>query len=110
MRPDQRVIIRGPLTELWNAEGPLPLRRVRDLDRATIAHLLRVGTPTFVLGHGGEAPRWIPASETFTVWQRVRDLVVAPEATYENDGELRYRASEWEGLASGPVVLFEAHH
>src|SRR5687768_18566032 len=104
MRPDQRVIIHSPLTELWNAEGPLPLLRTRELDREAVAELLRAGDVTFVLGHGGEPPRWIAREDTFAVWKRARDRLVAPDAGHPNDGEVRYRASEWTGLASGPVV------
>ena len=110
MRPDQRIVISGPLTELWDARGPVAAARGLDLGRAAIAELLRRGPVTFVLAHGGRPLEWVGAERTFEVWREVRDRVIPPGASVANDGALRYRASEWAGPATGTLVVLEAVH
>jgi hypothetical protein len=48
----QKIITQIPLTELWNADGPLDARRAENLGGADIKRLLRDG-PSFVVAEPG---------------------------------------------------------
>ena len=110
MDPAKRIIISLPLEELWNAAGPVSAQRIRYLDREGIAALLRLGRTRFVVAHDGASPEWVAPDQTFEVWRELRAKVVAPDSHPENDGELRYWASEWADEGSGPLVVFEGFH
>jgi hypothetical protein len=110
MDPAKRIITSLPLEELWNAAGPVSAERIRYLDRVAIADLLRLGGARFLVAHLGAAPEWVAPDQTFAVWRELREKVVAPDSRPENDGELRYWASEWADEGSGPLVVFESFH
>ena len=110
MRVDQRLVTEIPLAGLWNDEGLVNATRGRHLARAAVAARLRSGPVAFAIADVGRQLRWIPPRQAFNTWTVIRDWVVDPDASYENDGMLRYRASEWSGPTTGPIILFEALH
>lgn len=110
MRPDQRIVIRLPLEELWTDGGPSTAKRGGPLDREAIAGLLRAGGARLVVANVHDRLEWVAPEHTFPRWKELRERLVAPEAVHENDGELRYRASAWADDGSTPIVLFEASH
>jgi hypothetical protein len=110
MRPDQRIVTRLPLEELWTDRGPIAAARSRALDREDIASLLRAGGVRFVVANLGDRLEWITPEHAFEHWKVLRERLVAPETVHENDGEVRFRASVWPDDASEPIIVFEAHH
>ena len=68
MRPEQRVVTAIPLSELWNAAGPVAAMRGAALGAPDIAELLRHGPVQFVVADAGPL-RWIPSSESYTFWK-----------------------------------------
>ncbi len=81
MRPDQRVVTRLPLTELWDPHGTLPMERGRTVGREHVTDLLRSGRARFVLANCGDPLRWIPSDDTYRFWKaEVKDHLVEPDA------------------------------
>jgi hypothetical protein len=60
----QKIVTQIPLTELWNADGPLDARRAKNLGEADIKRLLRDG-PSFVVAETGLPLRWICEDDRF---------------------------------------------
>jgi hypothetical protein len=116
IRPDQRIVTRLPLTELWDTQGRLGLRRMRPLGREQIADLLREGPVRFVRANSGLPLEWIPAEDCYSFWkEEVKAHLVEPEGEkriYLDDfpGEYCYIAEEWgEGELDRVVVLRTLH-
>jgi hypothetical protein len=117
MRPDQRVVTRLPLTELWDAHGILPMERRRAVGREQVADLLRSGRVRFVLANCGDPLRWIPPDDSYRFWkEEVKSHLVEPDVA-----ERGFRLEEWPGEScfvgtvwgeGDPenVVLLEIHH
>jgi len=49
LRPDQRIVVRMPLIELWDDGGTLTGERVRNLDQTDLVELLRSGPVQFLV-------------------------------------------------------------
>ena len=63
MRPDQRILPRLPLTELWDARGVLPMERRQAVGHECVADSLRSGR--------GDLLRWIlPTTATASAKKR----------------------------------------
>jgi len=69
MRPDQRVVTRLPLTELWDAHGVLPLARGRVVGRKQVADLLRRAWVTFVLANCSDPLTWVAPEDGHRFWK-----------------------------------------
>ena len=115
MRPEQRVVTRGPLTELWDDTGLLTLVRQRQVDRNEVTEVLRHGAVRFVVADIGHKVKWIPANDCYSYWkEEVKPHLADPEVSVpleEFPGEYCYFASEWRGGDSGAaVILLERHH
>jgi hypothetical protein len=117
MRPDQRVVTRLPLTELWDAQGVLRMERGRVVGREQVADLLRNGRVRFVLADCGSPLRWIPPNDSYRFWnEEVKHHLVEPEVA-ENGfrledwpGQYCFVGTEWGEDPQDNVVLLETHH
>jgi hypothetical protein len=113
MRPDQRIVTKIPLTELWDEKGALPGERIRQLDENLIRGLMGTGQVQFIVANCGEKLNWIPMSERFEFWKTVRPQVAAPSQPVhlkQFPNETAYVASEWRGNTGECLILLEAHH
>lgn len=119
MRPDQRVVVSLPFTELWDSVGPVAARRGRRLGGADILELLHAegGVQFVVAGVGEGPPRWVPAADAHRFWKAgVQPRIVPADAIrFDYDaypGGYCYVATEWlldrPGVAR--LVLLESHH
>lgn len=116
MDPAKRIVTTMPLHELWDRDGPLPLKRGRTLSAADIAERLRVGPVRFVVADVGPLT-WVEASATFRFWkEEVKPHLVDPLAADSGffldtfPGSYAYVATEWLGDAPFTVVLLETYH
>lgn len=111
MDPAQRVVTSGPLTELWNEQGPLTATRVGDADGARVVALLQSGA-TFVVAD--VRLHWLPAQERFAFWKsEVKSRLAPPGAHLHSEdfpGGYCYLASEWRLADGAAVVLLEKMH
>lgn len=113
MRPDQRIVTKLPLTELWDERGTVTRKRVRNLDQNNLAELLRAGPLRFVMADCGVNLRWIAMEERFEFWKTVRPQIanpLKPMGLHEYPNETAYTASEWHGRTGERVILLEKHH
>jgi hypothetical protein len=105
-----RRVTRLPLTELWNASGPVSGRvRREELTAAEIEDLLRAGPVQFVEIVMSKAPNWVTIDDRFAFWkERLQPLLTqwGPENRIYTDELPVYVASEWavDGVAV-PVVV-----
>ena len=112
MDNELRVVTRLPLQELWRDDGFSTTTRGRSLTAEDVRTFLISGPVQFVVADVGEAPRWIPASESFQFWKQEAKPHLATEARASLDqfpGGYCYFASQWEGEYT-PIVLLEKHH
>jgi len=117
MRPNQRVVTRLPLTELWDARGTLRIERRRAVGRERVTELLRNGRVRFVLANCGDPLKWIPPDDNYRFWKEdVKRHLIEPE-----DVERGLRLEGWpdESVIVGTewgegdgynVILLEIHH
>jgi len=109
----ERVVTSLPLTEMWDASGPLSLSRDRRLSVSDIAELLRTGVREFVVADGGRPLRWISGQECLDFWKREAKARIAEGDQIfldEFPEGLAYVATSWRGSAGRVIVLFESHH
>ncbi|HYO62055.1 MAG TPA: hypothetical protein VER08_00205 [Pyrinomonadaceae bacterium] len=114
MEPGQRYVSQTPLHELWNEQGSLTARKLREVDAADIKNLLKAGKVRFVVADVGDKLNWIPPGECYTFWKsEVSGRLAAPSAPVHLEdfpGEYCYLASEWESGGGAPIVLLEKIH
>ena len=113
MRPDQRIVTKLPLTELWDESGTLLGERIRHLDQKLIRDLMRTGPVQFIVANCGTKLNWIPMQERFKFWETVRPHVADPSKPIylkEFPNEIAYIASEWRGSTEESLILLETHH
>ena len=113
MRPDQRIVTKLPLTELWNETGALPGERIRHLDENLIRGLMGIGQVQFIVADCGAKLNWIPMQERFEFWKTVRPQIADPMKPIQLDqfpNETAYAASEWRGRTGEYLILLEKHH
>lgn len=115
MDPKHRVVVRLPLEEIWDNDGPVESHKLRDLSRNEITDLLRAGSVRFVVANPGEPLNWVGAPECFDFWKTEvsRRLFDPREESFDMDrmpGGYGYVASEWSAVAGERVVLLEMAH
>ena len=113
MRPDQRIVTKLPLPELWDETGTLLGERIRDLDQNVLRELVGAGPLRFVVANCGAKLNWIPKQERFEFWKTVRPHIADPSKPiylklFPN--ETAYIASQWRGSAGECLILLETHH
>ncbi|WP_165249791.1 hypothetical protein [Paludisphaera soli] len=117
IRPEQRLIMQTPLTELWDARGTLPIKERRDVGCEQVRQLLRDGPVRFVIADCGRTIRWIALEDSFRFWKEevkshLIDWSVHVRGTRLEDwpGEYFYSGSEWDEVDGAAVVLLVKHH
>jgi hypothetical protein len=115
VRPDQRIVTKLPLAELWDDQGTLKGERVRSLHQNHLAELLRLGPVQFVVADCGSNLEWIPIDERFQFWKRIQRQIAdfdphQPIRLEQFPNQTAYTASQWCGRAGECVVLLEKHH
>lgn len=113
MKPDQRIVTRIPLKELWDDNGTVDAKRIRSLDQKEIAEPLRVAEPRFAVADCGVKLRWLDSQQRLDFWKSVRSHIADPNEPFYLSNfpdEVAYFASEWRLQNGACVVLLEAHH
>lgn len=113
MRPDQRIVTKLPLTELWDERGTLEGELVRHLDQNLIRELMRTGTVQFIVADCGMKLNWMAVNDRFEFWKTVRPQIADPSQPIhlkQFPNETAYIASEWRGNLGECLILLEAHH
>jgi hypothetical protein len=113
MRPDQRIVTKLPLTELWDETGALHGERIRHLDENLIRELMRAGQVQFIVANCGAKLNWMPMPERFEFWKTVRSQVadaLRPISLERFPNQTAYIASEWRGRTGECLILLETHH
>lgn len=113
MRPDQRIVTKLPLAELWDETGALPGERIRHLDESLIRGLMGIGQVQFIVADCGAKMNWISQQERFEFWKMVWPQIADPMKPIQLDqfpNETAYTASEWLGRTGECLILLEKHH
>jgi hypothetical protein len=108
-----RIVVRTPLTELWDNDGPIAARRGRDLSAEDIRAILHSGSVKFVVANVGSPLRWVPEDECFAFWRNeVQPRVADPSGASLNEfpGGYCYFATEWMPVRGSPLVVLECAH
>jgi hypothetical protein len=96
--PGLRIVTRLPLTELWNAEGPVAAVELGALSEEEVRAKLRLGA-VGVVASGGKPLRWLRGAELFEWWKvEARPRLVEPERTRRYDVPPRASAEERPGV------------
>lgn len=114
MRLGQRIVSKAPLDELWNEQGVVSEKELRELNASDITEMLRAGKVRFVVADVGSPLKWTPVDDCYSFWKaEVKNHLADPAAkNYLNNfpGGYCYFASEWESKGGGPVVLLTVRH
>ena len=114
MKIDDRVVTHLPLTDLFDANGPVAAERVVALGVQDIQEMLRRGPCRFVFAEGGRPLTWTEAATCFATWaHEVRPHLAAPESKNNLDefpGAYLYFASAWRLQDGEEIVVLEMHH
>lgn len=113
MKPELRYVSRMPLAELWNENGVIAAKKVRDLRSSDIVSMLRAGRVRFVVAEIRHHLQW-NIEDCYEFWKsKVKMHLAQPDAErYLEDfpGEYCYFASEWKADVGEPIVLLEKSH
>jgi hypothetical protein len=113
MPPDQRVVTKIPLTELWNERGTISRERTRWLAKSDLAELLRAGPLQFVVADCGIKLMWVPTQQRFEFWKTVKPQIADPAKPIFREQfpeETAYIASQWRGRAGECLILLAKYH
>lgn len=113
MRPDQRIVVRTPIIELWNDQGSVAAERIRSLSENDLRELVRTTSLQFVVANVGNKLRWVPKDERFDFWKSIQSQIAEPSkpiylAQFLN--ETAYSASEWRTTTGERLIVLETHH
>jgi hypothetical protein len=113
LRPNQRIVAKLPLSELWDESGTLLGERIRHLDQNLIRELLQTGPVQFIVANCAGKLNWIPTQEPFEFWKMVQPQIADATKLIQLDqfpNETAYTASEWRGRTGECLILLESHH
>jgi hypothetical protein len=113
MDPSFRVVMRIPMSELWDTDGNLTAAKKRTLGGSDVATMLQEGLIRFVVAECGDPLRWIPTSDCSDFWKtELKHRIVETETFDQSDfpGAYCYVASEWADGEPLPLVLLEMYH
>ena len=110
----QKIVTQTPLTELWNADGPVGCTRAENVGERDIKRLLQDGS-SFVVAETGLPLRWISEDDRFVFWKtEVSCRLVAPGTDGfcldDFPGSYCYVAAIWKCTSAAPVIVLEKHH
>ena len=86
MRPDQRVVTKMPLTEIWDDSGTLNGERIKYLDESTLRELVGSSCVQFIVAYPGLKLDWIPTEKRFEFWKTIRPQIADPAKQFINAG------------------------
>jgi hypothetical protein len=113
MQSSQRLITELPLHELWNDDGVVQSRKVRDLSIEDLRELVSRGAVRFVIADVDAKPKWIAESACFDFWKGGVQKHIADSARRVHLEDFPngycYFAEEWEG-AESPIVVLRRYH
>jgi hypothetical protein len=107
------MVVKMPLTELWDDEGTLVGERIRNLNQTDLTELLRTGAVQFLVADPGLELRWIRTPQQIEFWKTVRPQIAHPEKPIYREqvlNESAYIASEWRGRTGECLILLEKYH
>jgi hypothetical protein len=113
VRPEQRIVVKIPIKELWDERGPISGLRISELDPGSIRLLLKSGLVKFVVADVGLPLQWIEPDDRFDFWKAAGLNVAVPEQEIPLEhfpNNLAYFASQWAGRDGECIVLLEKHH
>jgi hypothetical protein len=113
LRPEQRIVTKLPVSEIWDDRGTLLGERIRYLDQDRIRELLRTGPVQFIVADCGTKLNWVPTQERFEFWKTVRPQIADPMKPIQLrqfPNETAFTASEWRGRTGECLILLEKHH
>lgn len=113
MKPQERIVTRQPMAELWRADGFSTTERAAWLTAHELAGMLAAGPIHFVVSNVGDPLEWIAPAERFEFWKREVKAHLADPSTpvvlEQYPEEYCYLASLWHGDEL-PIVLLEKYH
>ena len=114
MKPELRQVSQMPLAALWNADGVIAAKKVRELGLTEIVSMLRTGRVRFVVADIGHHLQWVSSENCYDFWKsEVKMHLAQPDAKiYLEDfpGEYCYFASEWKPDVGEPIILLAKCH
>lgn len=114
MKPELRHVSQMPLAELWDDNGVIAAKKVRDLDSSEIVSMLRAGRVRFVVADIGHHLQWISVEDCYEFWKsEVKMHLAQPDAKIcleDFPGEYCYVASQWGDDLAEPIVLLAKSH
>jgi hypothetical protein len=113
VQPEQRIVTRLPLTELWDSSGAVRAERLRNVDQTAVQEQLRSGPVQFVIADCGSKLDWIPLAKRFDFWKMALPHIADPSKPIylgEFPNQIAYIASQWSGNERGCLILLEMHH
>jgi hypothetical protein len=109
----KRVVMRMPLDELWDSDGPVAGSRCEQLDRDAIKEIIGRNDTRIVVADIGAPLKWLVGRERFRLWkEEVAPRLAPPWDGWRLEsfpGEYCYVASRWV-CGGANVILFEKHH
>lgn len=108
-----RVVMRIPMSELWDLDGSMAAKKQRTVCGSDVAAMLRHGPVRFVVAECGDPLTWIPSSHCYDFWKtELKPRIVETETFEQADfpGAYCYVASEWDDGQPLPLVLLEMYH
>ncbi len=79
--PKQRIVVSMPLTTIWNQDGDLNAKRIRELGVEDIRTMLRQNSVQFVIANLGSPMNWIDPDLSLDFWRRVaKERIVSPDS------------------------------
>ena len=108
-----RVVMRIPMSELWDSEGNLTASKQRTLGGSDVAALLRQGLVRFVVAECGDSLKWIPPSQCYDFWKTELKHRIVETETFDQanfPGAYCYVVSEWADGQPSSLVLLEMYH
>jgi hypothetical protein len=112
LKPNQRIVTKLPLTEVWDENGTLHGGRVRHLEQNLIRELMQTGTVQFIVANCGTKLNWIAVTGLSSGKLFANKSPTHRNPSISNSFRMRtaYIASEWHGSAGQCLILLEAHH
>jgi hypothetical protein len=69
--PQQRIVGSTPLSAIWNCDGDLDAKRIRDVGADDIKSMLQQGPVQFVVANVGSPLDWIQPDLSLDFWRQI---------------------------------------
>ena len=111
MKPEQKIVISTPLSELWDSSGPVDGQLAEDLDEFEIKGLLEDGA-TLVVANVGHPFQWIaPQGRLWFFEHEVKPRLWREGLMLEDcPGQYSYVARKWLSPSRGAIVVLDVLH